>query len=80
MAALPHTSTNAMKEMPSNSETLVGAQTSADLAQTQSQNAQAEPKGQTGSAASQPMSAEEAAERLYAERMEDEYAKREGGA
>lgn len=42
---------------------------------------QAEPeKPQIGSSKSTPGSAEEAAEKLYEERMEEEYAKREGGA
>ncbi|KAK3070216.1 hypothetical protein LTR53_010837 [Teratosphaeriaceae sp. CCFEE 6253] len=83
-----HTSTNPTTETPSSSETAVGSSNSlypkdstsaADISNTESK------VGVTSNQASsttsnQPGSAEAAAEKLYEERIEDEYAKREGGA
>jgi hypothetical protein len=85
MSTLPHLSTNPTSETPSTSETAIGGQGGANLvpkdttndATTSTQDQQSTAKAP---AAAGKMSAEEAAEKLYAERMEDEYAKREGGA
>ncbi|KAL9530540.1 hypothetical protein SMMN14_05610 [Sphaerulina musiva] len=77
MSSLPHQTTGVKGEAPSNSETAVGGSAGGNLVPAP----QAEPeKPQIGSSKSTPGSAEEAAEKLYEERMEEEYAKREGGA
>ena len=85
MSTLPHISTNPTSETPSTSETAIGGQGGANLVPKASNNeAQTWDQSQQNAAkapeAAGKMSAEEAAEKLYAERMEDEYAKREGGA
>lgn len=85
MSTLPHISTNPNSETPSTSETAIGGQGGANLVPKAS-NDEAKNVNQNGGnrqeapEAAGKMSAEEAAEKLYAERMEDEYAKREGGA
>jgi hypothetical protein len=67
-------------ETPSNSETAIGGEAGANLVPKNTQPA-AEAGAQSQSMSkSEPGSAEAAAEKLYEERMEDEYAKREGGA
>ena len=81
MASLPHTTTNPKTETPSNSETAESGYSgpAADVNTTESK------VGMTGNqsgktTSSQPGSAEAAADKLYEERIEEEYAKREGGA
>lgn len=61
-------------EKPSNSETSV-SETAANTTQTPTSTSSAAPPQQQNKS-----EAELAAEKLYEERMEDEYAKREGGA
>ena len=83
MATLPHITTNPGSETASTSETAVGGQAAASLLPKDTSQAEANRSdGQTETSPPEKkgMSAEEAAERVYAERMEDEYAKREGGA
>lgn len=90
MSTLPHTSTNPTTETPSSEETAVGGQAGANLYPKDSVPAadvsMSESKvGMTsnqseGATSNQPGSAEQAAEKLYEERIEEEYAKREGGA
>ena len=90
MSTNPHTSTNPSSETPSSSETSVGGNAGANMYPTESKSAadisNTESKvGMTSNqsektTSNQPGSAEEAAEKLYEERIEDEYAKREGGA
>lgn len=81
-----HPTTNPTTEMPSNSETAVGGMAGASIVPKDSVrdsdlSNQESKIGQASSTTSnQPGSAEAAAEKLYAERIEDEYAKREGGA
>ena len=73
MASLPQTTTNPKTEAPSNSETAEhdsAAATTASSADSQT----------VKNTSSQPGSAEAAADKLYEERIEEEYAKREGGA
>lgn len=82
MAEVPYHSNNPAKEAPANSETAVEEQ-SASLSPQNSRPEvqQQQPGQQSGSmSSSQPGSAEAAADKLFEERMEDEYAKREGGA
>ncbi|KAH9844613.1 hypothetical protein Tdes44962_MAKER07252 [Teratosphaeria destructans] len=87
MSTLPHTTVNPTRETPSTSETATGGQASGNLYPKDSVPAadvgdQQSKIGQTGNQlkSNQPGSAEAAAEKLYEERIEDEYAKREGGA
>ena len=77
MSSLPHTSAGLKEETPSTSETAVGGSSGGNLVSNSSTQPE---KPQIGSSASKPGSAEEAADKLYEERMEEEYAKREGGA
>lgn len=80
MSAMSHPTTGPAREAPSNSETAVGGGNNIapkDTATTE--NIGKEPSGSAISS-NQPGSAEAAAEKLFEERMEDEYAKREGGA
>ncbi|KAI5369593.1 hypothetical protein Slin15195_G004680 [Septoria linicola] len=78
MSSLPHQSAGLKGETPSTSETAVGGGAGANLVPKDSQPQQEKP--QIDSSASKAGSAEAAAEKLYEERMEEEYAKREGGA
>lgn len=82
MASVPHTTTNPVKEAPSNSETAVGGQGGANLYPKDSTPAAniSDLESKVGQTKSEPGSAEAAAEKLYEERIEEEYAKREGGA
>nr|POE47359.1 hypothetical protein CFP56_00690 [Quercus suber] len=81
MAEVPYHSNNPAKEAPANSETAVD-QPTATLVPEASRAEVPQPSGGQSSSMSnsQPGSAEAAAEKLFEERMEDEYAKREGGA
>jgi len=66
---------NTTTEKPSSSETIEGSVSSASVPDQKSQI------GSTGPDAQKTKSeAEKAADKLYEERIEDEYAKREGGA
>jgi hypothetical protein len=85
MSTLTHMSAGPGSETPSTSETAIGGHGGAnivpkDSAITKNNAASAQQSKVDRPEAAGKMSAEEAAERLYAERMEDEYAKREGGA
>lgn len=82
MSSAPHTTTNPTSETPSNSETSVGGQGGANLYPKDSTPAAniSNLKSKVGQTESKQGPAEEAAEKLYEERIEDEYAKREGGA
>ena len=82
MSSAPHTSAGQVTETPSNSETAVGGQGGANLYPKDSTPAAdiSNLESKVGQTKSQPGSAEAAAEKLYEERIEDEYAKREGGA
>jgi hypothetical protein len=90
MASLPHTTTNPTNETPSTSETATGGAAGGNLYPKDSVPAAhvstTDSKvGMTTNQSSsttrhQPGSAEAAAEKLYEERIEEEYAKREGGA
>ena len=73
MASLPQTTTNPKTETPSNSET-------AEHDSVATTNASSADKQPVKGSSSQPGSAEAAADKLYEERIEEEYAKREGGA
>ncbi|KAF2204032.1 hypothetical protein GQ43DRAFT_214744 [Delitschia confertaspora ATCC 74209] len=66
----------------SKSASLKGASHSADskVAATEQQTAAAMPRGGEAPGTRQKSQAEQEADRLYEERMEEEYAKREGGA
>lgn len=75
MSSLPHQTAGLKEETPSTSETAVAGGAGGNLV-----HSEASQDPQSGSSASKPGSAEEAAEKLYQERMEEEYAKREGGA
>lgn len=77
---LPQQTVSAPTEKPSTSETSVSyPQDSVPAAEVSDQNSSV---GATGGSkiGEGKMSAEEAAEKVYEERIEDEYAKREGGA
>lgn len=80
MSAGPHTTTNPTIETPASSETAVSDQNGESTIAPEDSTGTQSQQGQIGQAQSQPGSAEAAAEKLYEERMEDEYAKREGGA
>ncbi|KAK5115998.1 hypothetical protein LTR62_000454 [Meristemomyces frigidus] len=90
MSSLPHTSTGPGHEGPSTSATTTGGAAGGNLYPKESTSAaeisNAESKvGMTSNqtkdvANGAPGSAEAAAEKLYEERIEEEYAKREGGA
>jgi len=82
MASVPHTTTNPVSETPSNSETAVDGKEGANLYPKDSTPAAdiSNLESKVGQTKSQPGSAEQAAEKLYEERIEEEYAKREGGA
>lgn len=84
MSTLPHITTNPASEVPSTSETSVGGHAGANLVQKESDEAvqPVSTSDQSNQVSQQKpkMSAEEAAEKLFEERTEDEYAKREGGA
>lgn len=77
MSTAPHMSTNPTTETPSSSET-GGKDLYAEdnVPSGKSSNQEAKP----GQSEVKHGSAEEAAEKLYEERIEGEYAKREGGA
>ena len=79
MASATHITSNPTNETPSTSETAVGGQAGANLAPKDS-TPSAEISTQDSKIGTTKGSAEEAAEKLYAERIEEEYAKREGGA
>lgn len=81
MAEVPYHSNNPAKEAPANSETVVDERTTNLSPQVPQSEAKQTSSGQSSSmSSSQPGSAEAAADKLFEERMEDEYAKREGGA
>jgi len=81
MSASQHMTTNPVIETPSISETAVSGATGSGAAVESGRGDGAATAKEFGSGmSSQPGSAEGAAEKLYKERMEDEYAKREGGA
>lgn len=82
MSSLPHTSVGLSKETPSTSETAVGGDAGGNVVAKSDASEQVprEPSAGTTKSSSEPGSAEAAAEKLFEERMEDEYAKREGGA
>ncbi|KAK5137379.1 hypothetical protein LTR08_008957 [Meristemomyces frigidus] len=85
MASLPHTTTNPRTETPSNSETAQegypkDSVPAADVSTTESKVGMTSNQSEKTSSSSQPGSAEAAADKLYEERIEEEYAKREGGA
>jgi hypothetical protein len=72
-------------ETPSNSSAQPNAVTDAEIPTSGASNSQTNENGERaeegrGEWGGRGMSAEEAAERLYEERIEEEYAKREGGA
>merc|ERR1712227_9186 len=67
-------------ELPSNSSTQPESTTSSSSSSTTTTNATASKGQQNGSNSVRKTEAEEAADRLYEERIEEEYAKREGGA
>lgn len=82
MSAMNHPTMGPAREAPSNSETAIGGESGGsvgpkDTATTE--NIGKQPSG-TAISSSEPGSAEAAAEKVFEERMEDEYAKREGGA
>lgn len=90
MSSLPHTTTNPTHETPSTSETAPGGAASgslypkdsrpaADIANTESKVGMT-PNQSSATTSNQPGSAEAAAEKVYERRIEEEYAKREGGA
>ena len=84
MASLPHATTNPKTETPSNSETAENSYpkdsvAAADVSTTDSKMGMTTNQSDD-TTTSQPMSAEAAADKLYEERIEEEYAKREGGA
>lgn len=90
MSSLTHTTANPAKETPSTSETAEGgaggadlypkdSTAAADVSTTESKVGMTSNQG-SGTTSNQPGSADAAAEKLYEERIEDEYAKREGGA
>jgi len=90
MSTFQHTTTNPTTETPSTSETAEGGAAganlypkdsvpAADVSNTESKVGMTSNQG-SSTTSSQPGSAEAAAEKLYEERIEEEYAKREGGA
>ncbi|KXT17762.1 hypothetical protein AC579_3650 [Pseudocercospora musae] len=79
MASLPHTSTGLASETPSTSETAVGGHAGGNIEREESAQVSGQ-QTKEATTGNQPGSAEAAAEKLFEERMEDEYAKREGGA
>ncbi|KAK3672301.1 hypothetical protein LTR78_007841 [Recurvomyces mirabilis] len=90
MASLPHTTTGLASETPSTSETATGgtaggnlapkdSNLAADVSSTESKVGVTSNQGKD-TTSNAPGSAEAAAEKLYEERIEEEYAKREGGA
>ncbi|KAF7193969.1 hypothetical protein HII31_04651 [Pseudocercospora fuligena] len=79
MASLPHTSAGLATETPSTSETAVGGDAGGNIEPKDSAQVSEQQTKET-TTSNQPGSAEAAAEKLFEERMEDEYAKREGGA
>nr|OQO21992.1 hypothetical protein B0A51_12372 [Rachicladosporium sp. CCFEE 5018]OQO22006.1 hypothetical protein B0A51_12358 [Rachicladosporium sp. CCFEE 5018]OQO25388.1 hypothetical protein B0A51_06982 [Rachicladosporium sp. CCFEE 5018] len=76
MSTNPHVASKPFSETPSTSETAVTANNAAPKDSTPA----AKVSDQDSKIGSTKMSAEEAADKLYEERIEDEYAKREGGA
>ena len=78
MSTINHTTTGPGHEGPSNSETAIGGEAGANIVPKDTASTTANTADRP--AASQPGSAEAAAEKVFEERMEDEYAKREGGA
>lgn len=80
MSAMNHPTTGATREAPSNSETAVGGANSIAPKDTATTEAVGKESSGSGISSNEPGSAEAAAEKLFEERMEDEYAKREGGA
>ncbi|KAK4547402.1 hypothetical protein LTR36_001058 [Oleoguttula mirabilis] len=84
MSTSAHTTTNPGKETPSTSETShdlypKDSIPAAEVSTTESKVGMMSNQAR-GTTSNQPGSAEAAAEKLYEERIEDEYAKREGGA
>lgn len=83
MSSVAHATAGQTTEMPSNSETAIGGEVVGsniapkDSASTEKAGQQ---QGDATRTSSEPGSAEAAAEKLFEERMEDEYAKRDGGA
>lgn len=82
MSTITHITTNPTKETPSTSDTALGEKSGANIAPS---HTVAEATGDSvpakaSLASNQPGSAEAAAEKLYEKRMEDEYAKPQGGA
>ena len=82
MSSLTHTSAGLGKETPSTSETAVGGDAGGNVVAKSdaSEQTSKDPSAGTTASSSEPGSAEAAAEKLFEERMEEEYAKREGGA
>ena len=83
MSSLNHpTMGGSNREGPSSSETAVGGEggTSIEPKDTATTEKAGQEPNTAGLSSSKPGSAEAAAEKLFEERMEDEYAKREGGA
>ncbi|GAB7361049.1 hypothetical protein MBLNU230_g1089t1 [Neophaeotheca triangularis] len=84
MASAPHTTANPTVENPSNSETREPVAGSVATNQYPKDSVPAaevsNQQSKVGTTEKPGTSAEEAAEKLYEERIEDEYAKREGGA
>lgn len=82
MSSIAHTTTGQAREAASTSETAIGGEAGGNIVpkdtETTAKAGQDAPSGPIDS--SEPGSAEAAAEKLFEERMEDEYAKREGGA
>lgn len=70
MSSMPHASAGLAKETPSTSSNPVSGEAAQEQGESQP----------TKSSSNESGSAEAAAEKLYEERMEEEYAKREGGA
>lgn len=83
MSAISHITANPTTETPSTSETAVGGVAGGNLVAKDSQTTTSNPDEQSTKptlSSKEPGSAELAAEKLFEERMELEYAKREGGA
>merc|ERR1712093_393591 len=79
--SIKNVSTQPTNELPSNSSTQPESTTSSSSPSTTTTNATASKGQQNGSNSEvRKTEAEEAADRLYEERIEEEYAKREGGA
>ncbi|EPE28938.1 hypothetical protein GLAREA_00096 [Glarea lozoyensis ATCC 20868] len=77
---IPTSITQPTTETPSNSSTQANEVTSNEIPARETTEKGEEAEEDRGEGRRTGMSAEEAAEKLYEERMEDEYAKREGGA